>query len=250
MSDDRRVNKRYDWQVRDTAGRTKDFYKASNRRPVNIVACLQSGWIRTDQGRKELAYRIVEDRELGNDDAKTDFEHDSVIITVKRSVHDKAVFGDGRSRMTLAHELGHAVMHKGATKFRGSGANGATDLSKVNPLELAEHQAKVFASAFLVHDKQAAELKSADEISEEFGISLQAAQIVFERLEREKERAETSAYIARANQEIQERFSPPAQKLNFLDEPCIACGKKTVCIVGVKLLCLCGRLSDPQDGDF
>ena len=250
MSDDYRVNKRYDWQVRATAARTKDFYKVSNRRPVNIVSLLQSGWVLTDQGRKHLEYRILEDPEMGRDDAKTDFVDDCVIITVKRSVHENAVFGDGRSRMTLAHELGHAVMHKGATKFRGSGASGATDLSKVNPLESAEHQAKVFASAFLIHDEQAAELKSTEEISEEFGVSLQAAKIAFERLEKQKERSKVSEHIARANKEIQERFSAPVKKLNFLDEPCIGCGQKTVCIVGVKLLCLCGRLSDPQDGDL
>jgi hypothetical protein len=250
MSDDRRVNKRYDWQVRDTASRTKDFYKVSNRRPVNIVACLQSGWILTDQGRKELVYRIVDDLEMGDDDGKTEFENDRVTISVKGSVHGKALFGDGRSRMTLAHELGHGVMHKGAPKFRGGGASGATGLSTGNALESAEHQAKVFASAFLVHDKQAAELKNAEEISTEFVIGLHAAQIVFERLEREKDRAKVSAYIARANAEIQDRFSAPVTKLKFLDEPCVGCGQKTVCIVGVKLLCMCGRLTDrPQDGD-
>jgi Zn-dependent peptidase ImmA (M78 family) len=152
--------------------------------------------------------------------------------------------------MTLAHELGHAVMHKGAPKFRGGGASGATGLSADRALESAEHQAKVFASAFLVHDKQAAELQNPEEISTEFGISLQAAQIVFERLAREADRARSAAHVARANQEIQERFSAPTTKLKFLEEPCVGCGQRTVCIVGVKLLCLCGRLTDRlQDGD-
>ena len=187
---------------------------------------------------------------MGDDDGKTEFADNSVIISVKKSVHEKALFGDGRSRMTLAHELAHGVMHYGAPKFRGASAVGATGLSAGSALESAEHQAKVFASAFLVHDNQAAELKSAEEISTEFGISLQAAQIVFERLERESDRAKVSAHIARANEDIQQRFSAPVMKPKFLEEPCVGCGQKTVCIVGVKLLCLCGRLSDrPQDGD-
>jgi hypothetical protein len=228
----------------------RTFYKVSNRRPVNIVACLQSGWILTDQGQKKLIYRISDDLEMGDDDGKTEFADGCVIISVKRNVHEKALFGDGRSRMTLAHELGHGVMHKGAPKFRGSGATGATSFSTGNALESAEHQAKVFASAFLVHDEQAGELNSAEEISTEFVISLQAAQIVFERLQRENDRAKASAHIARVNEEIQQRFSSPVMKPKFLDEPCVGCGEKTVCIVGVKLLCLCGRLSDrPQDGD-
>jgi Zn-dependent peptidase ImmA (M78 family) len=250
MSDDRRVNKRYDWQVRDTASRTKDFYKVSNRRPVNIIACLQSGWILTDQGRKTLIYRICDDVEMGDNDGKTEFAEDCVVISVKKTVHEQARFGDGRSRMTLAHELAHGVMHKGAPKFRVGGAGGATGFSTSNALESAEHQAKVFASAFLVHDKQAVELNNPEEISTEFGISLEAARIVFERLRKEEDRAKSAAHVARVDEEIQQRFSASAAKPKFLDEPCVACGQKTVCIVGVKLLCLCGRLTDRlQDGD-
>jgi hypothetical protein len=250
MSDDRRVNKRYDWQVRDTASRAKDFYKVSNRRPVNIVACLQSGWILTDQGRKKLSYRVLDDQELGEVDGKTEFSDDGVIISVKRSVHEKALFGDGRSRMTLAHELAHGVMHYGATKFRVGGASGTTNYSKTNALESAEHQAKVFASAFLIHDQQALELGTVEEISAEFGVSLQAATITYERLLRETDRSKAAERVAHMNSELQQRISDPIANPKYLDEPCIGCGKATVMIVGVKLLCMCGRLTDwPQDGD-
>jgi hypothetical protein len=250
MSDDRRVNKRYDWQVRDAASRTKDFYGVSNRRPVNIIACLQSGSILTDQGRKTLRYRVVDDQEMMREDGKTEFADDAVIITVKRSVHDKALFGDGRSRMTLAHELAHGMMHVGAPKFRVAGASGATRFSRTNALESAEHQAKVFASAFLIHDKQAAELHSAEEISTEFGVSLQAAEIAFERVNREKERSAAVARVMRMNDEVKQRVSNPATAPKYLDEPCVGCGQRTVSIVGVKLLCLCGHLTErPQDGD-
>lgn len=250
MSDDRRVNKRYDWQVRDTASRTKDFYGVSKRRPVNIVACLQSGWILTDQGKKVLIYRVIDDLEMGDGDAKTEFEASRVIISVKRSVHEKALFGDGRSRMTLAHELGHGVMHSGAPKFRAAGAQGPTSFSRTNALESAEHQAKVFASAFLVHDEQAAELESDEEISAEFGISLHAAKIAFERLRRKQDRSAAAARVAHMNEELRQLSSSPTPGLKFIDEPCLGCGQKTVSIVGVKLLCLCGRMTDrPQDGD-
>jgi Zn-dependent peptidase ImmA (M78 family) len=249
MSDDRCVNKRYDWQVRDTASRTKDFYKVSNRRPVNIVACLQSGRILTDQGRKKLIYRVLNDLEMGNDDGKTEFADDCVIISVKKSVHENALFGDGRSRMTLAHELAHGVMHLGAPKFRAGGASGTTSFSKTNALESAEHQAKVFASAFLIHDKQAAEMESAEEISEEFGVSLQAADIAFKRIANEKDRSAAALRVGRMNDDLQRLFSNPVSKPKYLDEPCIGCGKQTVMLIGVKLLCKCGRLTDPQDGD-
>ena len=147
---------------------------------------------------------------MGDDDGKTEFADDCVIISVKKSVHDKALFGDGRSRMTLAHELAHGVMHFGAPKFRAGGASGATSLSKNNALKSAEHQAKVFASAFLIHDRQAAQLESAEEISAEFGVSLQAANIAFEKLANEKDRSAAALRVERMNEEITKRlFSIP-----------------------------------------
>jgi Zn-dependent peptidase ImmA (M78 family) len=187
---------------------------------------------------------------MGDDDGKTEFADGCVIISVKKSVHEKAVFGDGRSRMTLAHELAHGVMHFGVPKFRAGGVSGPTGFSKTNALESAEHQAKVFASAFLIHDKQAAELGSAEEISAEFGVSLQAADIVFERFTNEKDHSAAAMRVGRMNAEVQQLFSNPIAKPKYLDEPCIGCGEKTVVMIGVKLLCECGRLTDrPQDGD-
>jgi hypothetical protein len=141
-------------------------------------------------------------------------------------------------------------MHLGAPKFRAGGASGTTSFSKNNALESAEHQAKVFASAFLIHDKQAAELENAEKISEEFGVSLQAADIAFKRLATEKDRSAASLRVGHMNEEVQRLFANPVAKLKYLDESCVGCGRKTVVMVGAKLLCECGRLTDrPQDGD-
>jgi Zn-dependent peptidase ImmA (M78 family) len=74
------------------------------------------------------------------------------------TVFNAAKLGEGRSRMTLVHELGHALMHDGGPKFRHTGAVGTTDLSKDRPFESAERQAKIFAPAFLIHDEIAATL--------------------------------------------------------------------------------------------
>src|ERR1700733_6828031 len=62
---------------------------------------------------------------------------------------------------------------------------------KTRPIFRAEHQAKVFASAFLIHDEDATGM-TAEEISIEFGVSLEAAKICIDRLKRKAERA-TSA---------------------------------------------------------
>ena len=154
MSDDYYVAKRKNKEIRAEALSAKTFYKTEKRRPVNIIRCLGSGRIPTRRGCKTLIYNLVNDDEMGSRDGKTEFVADTVVISIKRSVHQKARWGDGRARMTLAHELGHGVMHDGATMFRKSDAVGPTELSRTSPWESAEHQAKVFASAFLIDDER------------------------------------------------------------------------------------------------
>ena len=171
LSGDRRVTGRSDEEIRTIANRTKSDLGVSRRRPVNILHCLESGSILTLYGRKKLVFVVVDDEELGTVDAKTEYSDGTVTITVKRSVCDRAKVGAGRDRMTLAHELGHAVMHNGMPKFRYAGDAGVTALARISAYRSAEHQAKVFAAAFLVHDEDAARMRDAREISIEFGFS-------------------------------------------------------------------------------
>jgi Zn-dependent peptidase ImmA (M78 family) len=70
-------------------------------------------------------------------------------------------------------------MHHNHTKFRGAGAVGPTAIARAKGYESAEHQAKVFAAAFLIHEEDAGAMHSAEEISVEFGVSKQAADIFF-----------------------------------------------------------------------
>lgn len=206
MSDDYRVPRRSNKEIRAEALGAKRFYDTEKRRPINIIRCLQSGRILTRRGRRTLNYNIVDDELMGDRDGKTEFTADAVVISVKRSVHQKAFWGNGRARMTLAHELGHGVMHYGATMFRSSGAVGATDLSQVSASVSAEHQAKVFASAFLIDDEVAATLSSPEEISTEFLLSLEAAEISFERLAEEAERARSVERVQRSNEDFQNKM--------------------------------------------
>jgi hypothetical protein len=115
--DDYCVPKRKNKEIRAEALAAKKFYKTEERRPVNIIRCLQSGQILSRRGRRKLVYKVVDDELMENRDGKTEFTADSVIISVKCTVHQKAVWGDGRARMTLAHELGHGAMHYGAAMF-------------------------------------------------------------------------------------------------------------------------------------
>jgi Zn-dependent peptidase ImmA (M78 family) len=254
MSADHHAPKRSDKQVRQEAIATKREYKTEDRRPVNIIRHLQSGWIPTRRGRKKLVYKIVEDNQMGDDDGKTEFADDEVIISVKRSVHQKALWGDGRARMTLAHELAHGVMHYGVALSRRFDAIGTTELSRISAAESAEHQAKVFASAFLIDDAVAARLSSPEEISTEFLVSLEAAEICFERLAAEAEHAESAERVRQSNEIFHARMRDAAGRRPFWEqEPkytgdfCGICGNATLIPMGTKLLCkTCGNVSDPQ----
>jgi Zn-dependent peptidase ImmA (M78 family) len=183
---------------------------------------------------------------MGDKDGRTDFIDETVVITVKRSIHEKALWGDGRSRMTLAHELAHGVLHYGVTMYRASSASGTTLLSRINAAESAEHQAKVFAAAFLIDDEVARKLTTPEEISLEFGVSLEAAQICFERLADEAERVQSAERVKRSNEIFQDRMrrhSEPA--LSYLEDPCGTCGSVTLIPMGVKALChKCGAITD------
>ena len=182
----------------------KKFYETDNRHPVNIIRCLESGKILTRGGRKKLVYNLVDDELMAGHDGKTEFTPDSVVISVKRSVHQKALWGDGRARMTLAHELG--AMHNGATLFRSSGAAGATKMSRSSPWEISRAPSKGLCVRLLIDDKIAASLSSPEEISTEFLVSLEAAEICFERLAEEAEHARSAERVQISNEDFQKKM--------------------------------------------
>ena len=252
MSVDKRVPARSDVEIRSIAERTKAEFGVSRRRPVNILRCLESGSVLTLYGRKKLVFVVVEDEELPDVDAKTEFSKGIVTITSRCSVDARARMGVGRDRMTLAHELAHAVLHHSVPMFRLVGATGATDLAQDGAHTSAEHQAKVFASAFLIHDEDAAKMGSAPEISEQFGVSLRAAEICFDRLTRKAERQRSGERVRKtADETIALLKGKSESPIGYLNDPCIGCYAIALIPLGTKVLCdNCGFVGDRyQDGD-
>src|SRR5271169_1050561 len=252
MSIDKRVPARSDAELRRIAERTKAEFGVSRRRPVNILRCLESGSASTLYGRKKLIFLVVDDSDLPDADAKTEFSKGVVTITARRSVCDRAKVGVGRDRMTLAHELAHAVLHHSVPMFRLVGAAGATDLAQDGAHTSAERQAKVFAAVFLIHDEDAAEMISAQEISEQFGVSFQAAEICFERLTRKAERQRSGERVRKSADETMAFLKgKSAAQMTYLNDPCVSCHAVALIPLGIKVLCdNCGFIGDRfQDGD-
>jgi hypothetical protein len=142
-------------------------------------------------------------------------------------------------------------MHHSATMYRVVGAAGVSDLALAGAHTSAEHQAKVFAAAFLIHDEDAAKMRNAQEISEEFGVSLQAANLCFDRLARKAERQRSAERIRKSADELIALLrGKPHNQLAYLPDPCI-CGMRTLRPVDSRVKCdSCGFFGDRfQDGD-
>jgi hypothetical protein len=137
LSDDKRVTDRSDAEVRRIAERAKAEYSASDQRPVDVLKILSSDSVPTIYGRKSLIFVVADDAELGKADGKTEYSKGVVTVTVRQSIYDQAKQCVPRARMTLAHELAHAVMHHTAPFLRVVGAAAVADdtIPSRRPLE-------------------------------------------------------------------------------------------------------------------
>src|ERR1700730_10726593 len=163
MTDDYRVKSLSNQKIRQFARKLRAYYGVADHVHVDVLDCLKRGTIWTVRGPRRLNFLVRPDDEMGRSDGSTISSKDAVTIAVKESVRADGFMGVGRARNTLAHELGHGVMHEGAQMHRRSDGNVAPIW--LQPYESAEHQARVFAPAFLINDAMANTLASAEEIS-------------------------------------------------------------------------------------
>jgi Zn-dependent peptidase ImmA (M78 family) len=186
---------------------------------------------------------------MGEHDGQTGFGKGVITIDIKQSVHDDALLGVGRSRNTCAHELGHGVMHDGAIMARRAISN--ITPKWIRPFESAEHQAKVFAPAFLINDTVAETLQTPEEVSIEFGISLESAKIHYQQILESRDRKASEERVSRMAQDFRARTMAPPNAVRYLQELCTACGRQTLLPLGIKFMCVtCDTVFDRfQDGD-
>jgi hypothetical protein len=253
MLEDCRVKSRRDEEVNEIARSTREAFGFGDVSRVDVVACLNSKSIMTVFGQKRLYFQALPDPEMGKDDGATTYGKDNngrpfVKITVKESVFRDASLGLGRARMTLAHELGHAIMHEGVKMARRTLGNGT--YASIAPYESAEHQAKVFAAALLIHPKIAENFHSDEELSVEFGVSFEAARVHLGQRRVSLAWREMGGRMRRFASEFAESVSAPRSALSFLEANCPICSRRTLFVVGHKFMCKSDTVFDRlQDGD-
>ncbi len=249
MTDDYRVKPLSNSEIRELAKKARRFFGVADNHYVDVLTCLRSPSIWTVRGAQRLNFQVRRDSEMGKDDGSTSYGKGVITIAIKQSVHDEAFLGVGRARNTLAHELGHGVMHDRVLMARRTVGN--VTPKWVKPFESAEHQAKVFAPAFLIDDAVAETLSSAEEISVKFGVSLESAKIYHEQLTELRNKEKSREKILRMAEEFRALSAPPLFKIRYMNELCPSCGRQTVFPVGHKFMCqTCDNVFDRfQDGD-
>lgn len=130
-----------------------------------------------DLGRLYPAFSLVvrSDASMLDAEAYTQFTPPQIVL--RESVYTGALKGDGRHRMTTAHELGHLLLHKGLLKARSLVP---FDSRKNKVFHSAEWQARKFAAYFLMPEHIVRQFGSPAELATGCCVSTQAAQIRFE----------------------------------------------------------------------
>ena len=116
--------------------------------------------------------RVLDD-ELPNCEAFADCTKN--FITVRESVYQAACRGEGRARMTLAHELGHLALGHSAIRYRAIGVD--TSARYARNVRTEESEAKRFAATFLAPTHLAKDFINPEDLVEKFQISREAAEI-------------------------------------------------------------------------
>lgn len=149
--------------LREFACRFRHIFGLENELNFPIVRFIE--WILPMLG---FEYEIVPVNEMGNAYGVT---HTGMrVMKIREDVYDKAVEGNPRHRFTLAHELGHFLLH---TPDRVSFARGEVP-AYMNP----EWQANVFAGELLAPCELVRGMTVQD-IADKCGMSFTAAQIQY-----------------------------------------------------------------------
>lgn len=137
--------------------------------PVDIIEVLD---IKMPQLYPELSVEIVEKEDMHNLHGLT--IPDKNEIRIREDVYDGAVNGNGRDRMTIAHEIFHFIFHRGnnIVSLEGLGRSA----SNLPAYKNAEWQANAFAGELLMPSCKIKDM-TIDEIMKEYGVSSEAARM-------------------------------------------------------------------------
>lgn len=125
-------------------------------------------------------FAILEKHQMGDSHGLTD--PDQLIMLIRRDVYDGACQGKGRDRFTLAHELGHLLLHSGHRYLERIDPNAAPTPPTHKKYEDSEWQADTFAAELLMPVHVVKKCAGPDQLANLAGVSYQAADVRFRAL--------------------------------------------------------------------
>lgn len=117
---------------------------------------------------KNFYFQVVEKDELGSSHGLTIREGNTTSILLRDDVYDRAYDGEGRDRGTVAHEVGHYLMHVNCPALHRHFGG------ELRTFEDPEWQAKCFQGELLV-PKELVKGMGASEAAHQCGVSIEAA---------------------------------------------------------------------------
>lgn len=158
--------------IRNDANSVRSILKLGSKK-INMISLIE---FILPKLLPDFSYEVLSADEMEGDEART--YPDKLLIYIREDVYYAATNGDRRAQFTLAHELGHLVMHSGLDNS-SSYARNSTDHKTY---EDSEWQADTFASEFLMPYTEAIKCNDANEIYSKFGVSMSAAQIRYKKI--------------------------------------------------------------------
>jgi hypothetical protein len=232
-----------DAQIVGWANHLRQHHGLGDHDVPDVVAMLEYDTIPTRFGMKAFAYQVVSDEELGGDEAITIVSSTHVRVRISQSTMKRARALDCRSRMTLAHELMHGVLHQHEAPLARARE---TRARIVSPHVSIERQANVGASAYLVTDEMLKVSASPQDLAKSALVSFGAADIRWEQKQKRLHRGDVAAALRTLAVELKQEIKPAGvvSKALLL---CPGCGDRCLQPIGVKYLCT-GRCDQTFDG--
>lgn len=159
-------------QIRNEANHVRTVL-GLNQRKINMIPLLE---FILPKFLPSFVYEIVPREYMGVDEART--YPDKHAIYIREDVYLAATNEDRRAQFTLAHELGHLVMHGNLGKSSSYARNSLGH----QVFEDSEWQADTFASEFLMPYTEAKMCINSTEIYEKFGVSKSAAETRYSKI--------------------------------------------------------------------
>lgn len=162
-------------EIHQVANWFRSELKIEQQEKIDIVAVIEKILCNLI---KFTNFEVCDKLEMGDAEGLTCPQ--GTFIKIREDVYDKACRGDGRARFTLAHELGHLILHRNVAMAR------AQKSDALPVYQLAEPQANQFAACLLMPMQLILANDSADDLIERFGVSREAANYRLSKLKRLK----------------------------------------------------------------